>query len=373
MEEEGGMHFCALISRPFGFGECLTYDYSSFTEADFDKNADHRLITDPVVPHGLQDQPLPDGPGCSRVGRRFFLMGGLQFSSGASKINLLGLSTALWSFDADASPPAPGLRTRPRPCPSGFSLTLRFCGSMELGRSWPVGVPYDDKLYIFGGLGCSASLEHRRSWIEIYDPLKDTFLQPREVPKYVAHMSPSCYFLWDNATTNQSLADGKEHRKKTLFMLYDSNHPRLLSYDVEENCWEEFDPNFPGSRVGNCRRNLILWGRDTLFIIDHAARWSIYDLSSKKETGEVQVQGLKLDGLVIHAFCQCSSEDGPLTFFIFMEGASDKETRIREYLPYASVRLVREGKNFIATVTSEGALNIGDHDHVEIFTDQGGD
>lgn len=94
---------------------------------------------------------------------------------------------------------------------------------------------------------------------------------------------------------------------------------------------------------------------NTLLIIDQAASWCVYDLSSKTETGRVQVQGPNNDRRVNRAFFQRRS-DGSLIFSIFTDG--DKDGLAFFNVPYANVRLETMGKEFIATAEMEGAFNV---------------
>ncbi|OWM64198.1 hypothetical protein CDL15_Pgr018769 [Punica granatum] len=83
---------------------------------------------------------------------------------------------------------------------------------------------------------------------------------------------------------------------------------------MEEDRWDLlFDCNFPARppKRSCWRRNLIpLEGSNTLLIIDNAAIWSIYDLSSRKVVGDVLVRGLKKDQQVLGVCCRRCSDGG---------------------------------------------------------------
>ncbi|PKI73880.1 hypothetical protein CRG98_005750 [Punica granatum] len=100
---------------------------------------------------------------------------------------------------------------------------------------------------------------------------------------------------------------------------------------------------------------------------------TIYYLSSKKLTGALQVPDLKNDDSVTHAFGRCCSKDGSPIITIFMRGhvqTGDTEAmpgNLKD-IPYAMVKPERpEGKNFVATVKSEGALKVGDFDNYAVM------
>lgn len=83
-------------------------------------------------------------------------------------------------------------------------------------------------------------------------------------------------------------------------------------------------------------------------MIDYAARWSVYDLDSKKLIGEVLVQGLKE---VKHAFLLRCSNRGSFFLYIFMDGSRLGLELECSDIYYAKVRLLQTGvQNFAAIV-----------------------
>ncbi|XP_020986385.1 uncharacterized protein LOC107463903 [Arachis duranensis] len=316
----------------------ITRRMLTITEANFIKNGTvdledggHVTAEWPVRDGLLVDYPLPDGQGFCSVGHSFFFAGG----------NLCVVDPKL-CLDLDEYYPS-------RMCClkyEGSNWSWKFCGSMFCDRFRPLVVPYDGKLYIFGGGGDA------NCWVDIYclkSGLWET--REREVSYCMGHYT---YFLWEDST--------KPH-KKTHIVLYArrGEHQGLLSYDVKANNWEYLDWNFPPvPRL--CPRRLVRLGcSHYLLIVDFAPMWHIYDLSKMKVVETVEVHGLKKTAEVTSIFCCHNTSDESLIYmFMKPENAFEGE-RSTSYdsgvVSYARVKL--ELKTFSAKIESKSNLNVG--------------
>lgn len=309
------MRFCALLPE-IDHPRERCWKFIFFDEADLKDGAVVKVCSLDAVfldKEARVSFDLPCWPGFCCLGCTLFLAGGRMLTEYEDvDVDLL------LSFDPTAATQS-----------ECSTCSWRISGVMRHKQQICVPVPYDGKIFIFG----------LDSSTEIYDPQLGNCLQPMHLPKKLDLGVPNSYFLWK---------DSRKASEKPLIVLYCGYHRgghQLHSYDVEEERWELFDGNFPEPPPdrGIWIRNLIpLPFSNTLLLIDRAALWSAYNLTSKKVVGEVQVQGLKKDHLVVQAFlCGCF-DDGSLILYIFMDFLVPWEFYFVEpstYVPYAKVRL----------------------------------
>ncbi|PKI46661.1 hypothetical protein CRG98_033003 [Punica granatum] len=118
-------------------------------------------------------------------------------------------------------------------------------------------------------------------------------------------------------------------RTPLIVLYYPSRQgDHLYSYDTEEDLRVSLDCNLPAPPAPPSYAHLRLIFQEG------------------KVAGEVLVQGLKQDRVVIHALCRRSSDKGSLIFHIFMEGIQEVYARFHHDLPYAKVRLQTKGYKF---------------------------
>ncbi|KAL4343454.1 hypothetical protein HN51_061751 [Arachis hypogaea] len=301
----------------------------TITEANFIKNGTvdledggHVTAKWPLRDGLLVDYPLPYCQGFCSVGHSFFFAGGnLSFIDPELCLNLDDhYPSRMWCLKYE-----------------GSNWSWKFCGSMFCRRLRPLVVPYDGKLYIFGGGGSA------NGWVDIYS-LKSGLWETREVPESALLSyctDPDSYFLWEDST---------KPYKKTHIVLYASRgkHQGLVSYDVKANNWEYLDWNFPPVR-GSCPRKLVRLGcSHYLLIVDFAPMWHIYDLSKMNVVATVEVHGLDKTAQVRDIFCCHNTSDESL-IYMFMEPGNVFEGEPFTYsgsgvVSYARVKL--QLKNF---------------------------
>ncbi|XLU41570.1 hypothetical protein S245_036384, partial [Arachis hypogaea] len=330
----------------------ITRRMLTITEANFIKNGTvdledggHVTAKWPLRDGLLVDCPLPYMQGVCSVGHSFF------FAGGGGYLNIIDPELCL-NWDDHYPSRMWCLKYE------GSNWSWKFCGSMFCRRYRPLVVPYDGKLYIFGGTGSA------NCWVDIYS-LKSGLWETREVPESALLsycMNPDSYFLWEDST--------KPH-KKTHIVLYScgDKHQGLMSYDVKANNWEYLDWNFPPVPE-SCPRKLVRLGcSHYLLIVDFAPMWHIYDLSKMNVVATVGVHGLDKTAEVTYIFCCHNTSDESL-IYMFMEPGNVFEgepstNSASGVVSYARVKL--QLKTFSAKIESKGNLNLGDYVNLYII------
>ncbi|XP_042042349.1 uncharacterized protein LOC121787624 isoform X1 [Salvia splendens] len=300
----------------------------------------------------------------------FFCVGDSLFMVGGMTKNLEP-TNGLWS----ALPPPDG----------SFSESWTLCpATMNVKRSVPILVPlHDGKIFICGGTN------EREGWAEIYNPKKGDFegtnfpymeyplpiiveddriftygsiclkqgwgeIQNSDSGKFDCPDPVSC-FQW----TDQVVMLYYHHLLYTKRKFHKPCQPSLLSYNIAEQQWEIFADNLPPPLYDSETRNLVYVGGDILFIIDYASTWFVYDLSSRKEAGEVFVKGKPTRKRVpVKAAFYAGNKDIKSTswvIYIFMP-------TLNKYcdLGYAKVEVVQGwGGDYFATFQMMGVLRVG--------------
>ncbi|XP_057736664.1 uncharacterized protein LOC130951930 isoform X1 [Arachis stenosperma] len=347
-----------LEREPVGISS-IRHRMLTITEANFIKNGTvdledggHVTAKWPLRDGLLVDRPLPNGQGFCSVGHSFFFAGGiLVLTDPKLCLNLDDrYPSRMWCLKYE-----------------GSNWSWKFCGSLFYQRFRPLVVPYDGKLYIFGGTGLYVSRVTRDTscWVDIYS-LKSGLWETREVPESVLEYcrDPDSYFLWEDST--------KPH-KKTHIVLYasggDHEHQGLMSYDVKANNWEYLNWNFPPP-LRSCPRKLVRLGcSHYLLIVDCAPMWHIYDLSKMNVVAKVAVHGLNKTAEIMNIFCCHITSDESL-IYMFMEPGNvfEGEPSTPYYsrlVSYARVKL--QLKTFSAKIEAKGNLNVGDYVKLYMF------
>ncbi|QHO47756.1 hypothetical protein HN51_000194 [Arachis hypogaea] len=330
-------------------GPAITRRMLTITEANFIKNGTvdledggHVTAKWPLRDGLLVDYPLPYMQGVCSVGHSFFFAGG-------NDLNIIDPELCL-NWDDQHPSRMWCLKYE------GSNWSWKFCGSMFCCRYRPLVVPYDGKLYIFGGTGTA------NCWVDIYS-LKSGLWETREVPESALLSycrNPDSYFLWEDST--------KPH-KKTHIVLYSCGDEGLMSYDVKANNWEYLDWNFPPVPE-YCPRKLVRLGcSHYLLIVDFAPMWHIYDLSKMKVVETVEVDGLDKTAEVMYIFCCHNTSDESL-IDMFMEPGNvfegEPSTNTGSgVVSYARVKL--QLKTFSAKIESKGNFNLGDYVNLYMF------
>ncbi|XP_047941295.1 uncharacterized protein LOC125188479 isoform X2 [Salvia hispanica] len=327
-----------------------------------------------LVLSGFKRNPegFPIHVGFFCVGDALFMVGGMT--------EKLEPTNGLWS----ALPPSDG----------SLSECWTLCpATMKVKRSVPILVPlHDGRIFICGGTN------EREGWAEIYDPKKGEFegmnLPRMEYPRAPVEDDrifirggiceeegwgeiynkgngkfdcphPISIFQW----TDQVVMLYYHHMLYSKRKYHKPCQPSLLSYNIAEQRWEIFADNLPPPLYDHGKRNLVYVGGDILFIIDFARTWFVYDLSSRKEAGEVFVKGKPTrEHVPVKAAFYSGNKDIKSTswvVYIFMP-------MLNNYcdLGYAKVNVVQGwGGDYFATFQMMGVLRVGPFHHIYIFAE----
>ncbi|KAL1533580.1 hypothetical protein AAHA92_33445 [Salvia divinorum] len=169
---------------------------------------------------------------------------------------------------------------------------------------------HDGRIFICGGTS------EPKCWVEIYDPEKGGF-DRRDLPDDILNPFPSSCFLW--ADQSVMLYYTKISIKEQVCK------PSLLLYDVERNNWKIFAENLPDSKSYDLEKRMLIYvGGNILFIIDQASCWFVYDLSTRKVVGKVDVR--VEDGEVMQALYLGNNDIKNISwiFYIFMPDVSHR-------------------------------------------------
>ncbi|KAL1565768.1 hypothetical protein AAHA92_01453 [Salvia divinorum] len=205
----------------------------------------------------------------------------------------------------------------------------------------------------------------QQGWAELYDPDKGEFHCKNLRGPVGCPGSKSC-FQWTDQVVMvyyDHWVYGEESFK--------SCKPSLLTYNIANNSWHKFVDNLPPPLYDYMgRRNLVYVGGDILFIIDSACFWFVYDLSSKKQVGEVCVNARPRGANVpvVEAF-YAGDKDVKTTswvFYIFMYAPGNNCCE----LEYAKVGIIQgKGGDYFSTLRRRGVLKIGRFDDIYIFAE----
>ena len=147
--------------------------------------------------------------------------------------------------------------------------------------------------------------------------------------------------------------------------LYQRCKPSLLSYNIVEDKWDEFEDNIPPPLYDMGNRNLVYVGGNILFIIDYACIWFVYDLSSRKEVGEVCVKARpRGERVPVKRAVYAGNKDirsSRWVIYIFMRAGDDNYCDQE----YAKVEVVQgKGGDYTAKVQMKGVLKLGPYDDI---------
>ncbi|KAL1557486.1 hypothetical protein AAHA92_08056 [Salvia divinorum] len=331
---EGGLRFTVLWSTID-----KTMHYHGFDELGLKDCTDRDLV---ISGFKRNLETIPICVGFFRVGDALFMVGG---KSCTRFKRTLEPTNRLWS----ALPPPDG----------SFCESWTLCpATMKVKRSVPILVPLrDGRIFICGGTS------EQEGWAEFYDPEKGEF-EGKNLLVSMGCPHPISCFQW----TDQVVMVYYHHGGKGL---HKPCKPSLLSYNIVEDKWDKFEENLPPPLYDMGKRNLVYVGGDILFIIDYACLWFVYDLSSRKEVGEVCVKARPRGELVpvMEAF-YAGNKDVKSTswvFYIFMAMPDDNYCD----LEYAKVEVVQaKGGDYIATVQTKGVLKVGPFYDIYIFAEK---
>ncbi|MED6141151.1 hypothetical protein PIB30_100470 [Stylosanthes scabra] len=291
----------------------------------------------PLRENLLINSPLPEFLGLCSLGSSFYFAGGMGAITDEGIIEEFDDTTKLWCLKYDDST---------------YTWTWSICGYLFGRRIRPLVVPYQGKLYIFGGESNAAY------WVDIYT-IRSHHWERREVPSSAIkpdYMDPRSYFLWEDTTKPQ---------KRTLIVLYFccDNRQWLLSYDVNANSWGDVDYNFPLVPEYHSRQLLRL-GCNHLVILDFAKVWYIYDLAKKELLAKVVVNDLDDSEIMSDIFC-CHHTNEESLIYVFMEPdekvVDPEESPHPQSVCYARVKL--QHPTFAAKVESKSSLKVGPYIH----------
>ncbi|KAL1565769.1 hypothetical protein AAHA92_01454 [Salvia divinorum] len=200
---------------------------------------------------------------------------------------------------------------------------------------------------------------------ELFDPDKGEF-DSKNFRGPVGCPNPISCFQWTDQVVMVYYQDwvyGEDSFK--------SCKPSLLSYNIVEDSWDKFEENLPPPLCKIGKRNLVYVGGGILFIIDFACLWFVYDLSSRKQVGDVCVnvrpRGKRVQ--VVEAL-YAGDKDVKSTswvFYIFMNAHGD----YYRDLEYAKVGVVQgKGGDYFSTVQMRGVLKVGPFNDIHIFAEK---
>ncbi|XP_047939165.1 uncharacterized protein LOC125186763 [Salvia hispanica] len=344
--------------------------YHSFNELGLKDCNDRDLVLS-----GFKRNPeaFPIDFGFFCVGDALFMVGGMT--------EYLQPTNGLWS----ALPPPDG----------SFSESWTLCPvTMKVKRSLPILVPLPDgRIFICGGTN------EREGWAEIYDPKKGEF-EGRNLPRMEYPATPlrdDRIFIrggiceqegWDDIYnsdngefdcphpiscfqwTDQVVMVYYHHLLYTKRKFHKPCQPSLISYNIAQQQWEYFADNLPPPLYDSGERNLVYVGGDILFIIDFACTWFVYDLSSKKEAGEVLVKGKpRGERVPVKGAFYAGNKDIKSTswvLYVFMPMPDNNCD-----LGYAKVEVIQgKGGDYFATFQIRGVLKVGPFYEIYIFADK---
>ncbi|KAL1565770.1 hypothetical protein AAHA92_01455 [Salvia divinorum] len=230
---------------------------------------------------------------------------------------------------------------------------------MKEKRSAPALIPLHDGSIFICGL-----TSEQEDWAELYDPVKGEF-HAKNLRGPVGCPCPISCFQW----TDQVVMIYYEH------WVYDKDwfkscKPSLLSYNIVEDTWDIFVENLPPLH-GMGVKKLVYVGGDTLFIIDSARLWFVYDLSSKRQMGDVCVNaGPRGARVPVKEAYYVSDKDVKSTSWVFCIFMTMPHDNLGNYcdLEYAKVGVVQgTGGDYFSTVLRRGVLKVGPFGDVHIF------
>ncbi|MED6215958.1 hypothetical protein PIB30_003162 [Stylosanthes scabra] len=283
----------------------------------------------------LSNTPLPPFQGFCYLGSCLFLAGGMEIGASTDLIEDFDDTTKLWRLKYDDST---------------FTWAWSICGDLFCRRISPLVVPWDGKLYIFGGENVGTH------WVDIYT-IGSGLWEKREVPENLGFVDPRSYFLWE---------DSNKHHKIVLYFCYD-DHQWLMSYDVNTNSWEKVSCNFPQAPEYYSRK-IIRLGCNLLIVDSHASVWYIYDLVEKEHIAIVSVDGFDDNMIMSDIFC-CHHTNEESLIYVFME-PNEMDIKLEESfqpqrVSYARVKL--ELQTFSAKIEYQGHLKVGPYFKHYIF------
>ncbi|XP_047943215.1 uncharacterized protein LOC125190061 [Salvia hispanica] len=369
-EKPGGLRFTMLWSALDD-----TMHYHSFDELGLKDCSDRDLV---ISRFERKLEPKPFCVGFFCVGDTLFMAGGM--------INIRDEEE-----DREKSEPTNCLWSAVPPADGSLCESWTLCpATMKVKRFPSILVPlHDGRIFICGGTA------EREGWAELYDPEKGeldaknltvsmgkyprplTALElydpengedlPVPTPMSMCPRAISC-FQW----TDEVVMVYYHH------LLYGRGigcaldcKPSLLSYNIAQDKWAIFAENIPRPLYGRDMgyRNLVYVGGDILFIIDYSCVWFVYDLSSKKEVGEVFVKARPRgkNVRVVEAFYTGNKDikSSSWVFYVFMRMAGHCD------LEYAKVEVVQGmGGDYLSTVLMKGVLKIGPFYDIYIFAEK---